>query len=679
MRQLLGLLLLACTVTSAHAGPPSGACDRPVSSGMWVECDSENVAPDNRTRPPVHQPRVEKAAMGSCGQALPIGQSYNARLQGVSCGTAEVQPFVRLPLAMSDEMREAWKTASALHDQFKMQTARKQEQKFEANIQLPMTESWTWQEKVGGFNSQFGTERYTTTCSVERTKHTSYMKTVTDYDNCIRTEETSQCAQTATDYSNCERYESESSGGSSGFGGGYSSGGSSGSRSGGGGSSGGSRSRGGDTGAGESRKDNYDDYDGSMNEYTPGPVADPVVTLVADRRPARSCARYGTKCVRYQTRCADYGTKRVQDWRHESLGTFTYSCEKVRPLWGEWLETRQESRSCRPQPVKYTIEYKTAPTWHPGYTDAQVQRSYHDSLPNQWDLLPGESEKVTLSPNQSSSGSQISPEVSICSRFGAKNRRCEETGWNEYQVRPVRVACTYSPQAPLAVNIDVETLGRMVRKAPNPLHVVGDGTNGSSLIYDPASSRPSAVILEDTSRTTMVDAAENSRTFGTGIDKKAKGASASGGYWQESRFRMRLVREFSSGRTERTSVPNTFGSNQGDIFDQTMTISLEGKDGLERLYRPGGPAEFLFGGLYKKFGVELTPGATYILKIALVQRGLPWYLSGCRDGQTVCEGEDGRGDSYSDELEIKFPANPHVDKRSFFKKFKDFQKHSRQF
>lgn len=702
MRIKLNLLLLFLTTSLAQAAPPSGACDSRVSSGTWIECGSEQVKSDDRPRPSVVQPTAEPI-VGSCGEKLPAHKSYNAQLGEVSCGTAQNQNFVRLPLEMSDKMRKEWKIAAARHDQNKMQEAHKQEQKFVADLQLPMTESWTWQEKVGGFNSRFGTESYTTQCSVQRTKHTSRIEEQPDYNVCIR--RSSECENWETDRNNCLEYEADApvavpipstGGGSLGGGSNYrrdpdppkkpSSGGyapqapaapkpapSRGDRT---------------SGAGESKRSQKSDYQRSKpsssskpsggkrseNIFTPQ-ILTPSLNNDCNRNPARSCIRYGKMCTRYK--CAAYGTKNVQVWDHTNLGTYTYSCEKVRPLWGEWLETRNERRSCRPQPVSFKVSYETAKTWVPGYTDTsgKKHRNYHDSLPNQWDLLAGESERLVMTPNLQS-GTRIVPSLSICSRFNSKKQSCEEDGWNDYQVRPQPVACKYDA-AKLEVNIFVDTIGRNVLTAPNPLRVVTDGSNGTSLVFDSTQARPSAVLLEDTSRTTMMDAALNSRTFGTNEEKDAKGASASGGYWLETRFKMRLLRLDRSGKTERTTIPNTFGSNQGDIFDQTMTISLEGKDGLDRLYRPGGPAEFIFGGLYKHFGVELTPGETYLLKVALVQRGLPWYITGCRDGKKICEGEDGTNDSYSEEIDVKFVANPNVDNRSWFKRLKDWQKHFR--
>jgi hypothetical protein len=621
--------------------------------------------------------------MGSCGEALPSGRSYNASLLGVSCGS-DTQPrhFTRTTLPMTPEMRQAWKFASGKRDEQAMQKAARQQQKFTAEIGLPMEESWTWQQKVGDFDPRFGTERYTTQCYVSRTQHQSHWETVTDYDNCLQDRATSQCESYETDYSHCLEYERDDDSSSS-FGGGAYYGGSSGSNrnrnrgSSSGSSSGSSRPRN-DSGAGESRRSNKRRYDRSENEYRPSTdELKPLLLLAADRKPAASCRRYAKTCARYRRECVRYGTKQVLRWTETDLGNYAYTCEKTRPLWGEWFETRTESRNCRPQAFNFSIDYTTAKDWSPGYTDsAKPERNYHNSIPNQWDLLPGESEDVTLVANQKSSGPTVQPGVSICSRFKPGTSECFENGWNEYRIKPVTVSCQYSPKS-IPVSIEVETLGRVLRKAPNPLKAVKDGTNGTSLVFDAQSSRPSAVMLQDTAREAMLDAAENSRTFGNNKDTSANGASASGGYWQETRFKMRLLQRARYGKLERTTIPNTFGSNQGDIFDDTMTISLEGKDGLDRLYRPGGPAEWLFSDMYKHFGVELTPGETYILKISLVQRGMPWYEAGCHDGTTICEGEDAKNEAYSDEIEVEFQANPSIDNRSLWKRFKDWQKHFR--
>lgn len=83
--------------------------------------------------------------------------------------------------------------------------------------------------------------------------------------------------------------------------------------------------------------------------------------------------------------------------------------------------------------------------------------------------------------------------------------------------------------------------------------------------------------------------------------------------------------------------------------------------------------EVIFGGLYKHFGVELTPDTEYMLLVQTVSRGLPFYESGCKGGKAVCEGEEASTDAYSEAIAIPFTTDKKVDNRSWFKKFKDWQ------
>jgi hypothetical protein len=56
----------------------------------------------------------------------------------------------------------------------------------------------------------------------------------------------------------------------------------------------------------------------------------------------------------------------------------------------------------------------------------------------------------------------------------------------------------------------------------------------------------------------------------------------------------------------------------------------------------------------------------------MYQRGLPFYESGCEEGQS-CEGEKANNESFSNEMILKFTADNRVDQRSWFQKFIDWQ------
>lgn len=146
-----------------------------------------------------------------------------------------------------------------------------------------------------------------------------------------------------------------------------------------------------------------------------------------------------------------------------------------------------------------------------------------------------------------------------------------------------------------SITIGIHTLGRNFQQAPNSLVLAA-----KPLSFQPGKSRPEKLHLVDNSREVQLQAAEHSRDFahrkadGPGeayLDNGSpvKGASASGGYWQESVFKMRLIRKDKWGREVRVTIPNIFNSNVGEIIGDTINVSLEGRDGLDRLYRPGGP------------------------------------------------------------------------------------------
>ena len=609
------------------------------------ECGSEYViGKDNRVRPNVIQPKVSKPVIGFCKSPLPINQTYNVKQLGVTCGEG-AESKDRLPLPVEPSVMDQWDLLSRsgrADAQEEMQRIRQQEIKWSGSINIPMYENWTWDEKVGDFDSRCGMEEWVTTCARDRIENYSVEESY------------QECVAWAKDEP------SPSYGGGSSYGsGGGSSGGSSGYESpfnnhDSGGSSG---------GAGENLGPS--DYDGSSNEYFPSP--EDLSLAGMNRAPAGQCTQYATK---YRT-----------VWKQRPASRVTYSCRKTRPLYCEWFETRRERRRCQDHTVKYNLEYKKDPAWKPGYVDAKnpTVASYEDILPNKFDLLPGENERVFVFGN-SGVTADVTPQVTF------------ENAWNDYSVTasPQSIRCQYGMRPEF--NIAVNTNGRILRKAPNPLALPRDeqGNLLSPLKFEELANgkgKPEAIQLQDVSRATLLAAAQNSRNFtrpeGAGEkDPNAiykdngtplKGASASGGYWQESRFRMQLYRHDKWNRLVRVTLPNTFSSNQSDIFEDTITISLKGKDGLERFYRPSGPLDFALGGIYKAFGIELTPGQEYFINLQVVQRGLRFYESGCGNGKAICEGEDATANSYSEPVIIRFVADPNVDQRSWFKKLKDFQ------
>lgn len=641
---VLGILVLS-TSSLANAADCSNG----------YRCGSEYHDQPYRAPRAFSQPAAP-VVKGSCDANLPSDQSYNAVLTGVTCGEA-AQRNVRTPLEVPKEVRREWDvlSRSGLADaQKRMQQIRQQEVKWSGKLDIPMYENWTYQVMVGDYNSsRCGSENYTTTCYKDREEQYEHVYYVDVCDRYVEDDD-----------------DGPSFGGSGSFGGGSSSGG---------GSSGGSRSspynnsspsqRGGGSGNdyNNSRSRARDSWGSSLEEeYKPTNPSEKFMNQ--SRMPA-------------SRRCVSWSKERKTERRWRSAQRLSYSCVKQRGQWCTWLETRSGSRACKKHTVKYDLEYTKDPKWAPGYVDPvqPTVRSYLEILPNRFDLLPGEQEEIFVFANTGVSKT-VTPKMTF------KNSLEDHAEpWNEYsyRVEPQSISCQFNMKPEFKISVITE--GRNKQTAPNPL-----GVPSEPLKFDSAGikNRPESLQLVDKARAVQLQAAAHSRNFprphnSGNLDPHAvyedngeplKGASASGGYWQESRFKLQLFRKDKWGRDVRVTVrPETYSYDQIDVFNDTITISLEGRDGTDRFYRPGGPMEFLLGRLYKAFNAELTPGREYFIRMWVISRGLPFYESGCKGGKAICKGEEGSAESYGEPLEIPFIAKENIDGRSWFRAFKDWQ------
>ncbi len=637
---------------SAIALPLALHAEQSDCSGKYSCGDEVVTGVDTRQAPQVIQPNSE-AIMGLCKVEIPSSQSYKAVIHSLKCGEG-AESKDRFPAPVSKDIMDEWDLLSRsgiANAQEKMQKLRQTDLSWTGVVDFPMYESWSFEKKVGGFDGRCGMEPWETTCERTRTEvYTTEETYCAEYEQIIDAPTPSVTPSVAPR----SNYNPSSSGGSSG---GYK-----------------------PTptpspykstvppapkGRGESGGSLRNSYQDRVNSYKKRSSYEVLPKrFIAS---AGKCIRYGTRTLKH-TRPAD---------------SLKYRCMKSRPKFCEWFETQTVTRRCPDHKANYTVEYKKDPSWQPGYVDkSNPARSYIDILPNKYDLLNGESEEVAVFSNTGVS-TQLQPKAKITSK------------WNEYRSEavPYAIQCEFGMTP--TFKIEIATVGRNKQRAPNPLGLRADekGNPIEPLAFETAvngKGKPYQIRLQDKSRATLLAAAQNSRTFArpddaaeadtNAIYKKAKnkdipGMSASGGYWAETQFKMQLFRTDKWGRLVRVTLPNKFSSNQGDIVGDTINISLKGKDGLEKFYRPGGPLEFIFGGIYKRFGVELTPGYEYVIKVQTTQRGLPFYESGCRDGGSVCEGEEASTDSYSEPLLIKWTADENVDERGWLKKFRDFQEH----
>lgn len=593
---------------------------------------------DNRVRPRVVQP-LGPVLKSPCGGTIGSAESYQSIIHDVVCGEGAIAKN-RLPLAVEKELMSEWDvmSRSGIADaQDRMQQMRQADISWSGRIEFPMWESWTYQKLVGDFNgAQCQYEDWHTTCARDREVQEEYLEDVTDYSNCLDWEE-------EPDYSSSES--------SSAFGGSP--------------STPSSNPYGSDLGSdsgSNSYESNYENHvDDAFDRYP-----DSIRAIDVARDPA------GKKCIRY-------GTKKERRTRWVKANRLEYNCLKQRPRWCTWFVDQKISRSCPNHTAKFNLKYNKDESWKPGYVHAGDRvRDYHDLLPNKFDLLPGEFEKI-VTYSTLGRGTVLKPAVVFDSQ------------WNDYSAKatPSSLVCKYGMQP--EIEYEVTTVGRKKAKSPNllALPVEDDGSEKSP--FEGGSSGvmqlPFKMELVDRSRAMMLQASMMSRTFPrpTGaidrdeqaIHKTMKNNEAIAtaqdmGFWVDTQFKVQLFRYDKWGRKVRMTPSNQFASNYVDMFDDFVTLNFENGRLPNKFYAGIGPLQSIFGMVWNIFGVELSPGAKYSMSVQILQRGLPFYESGCSDDRDSCEGEVANSRSFSEPLEVEFTAGKDVS-RSLLRRLKDWQ------
>ncbi len=612
-------------------------------------CGSERViGVDSRPRLPITQPVGPTGLKGACEGNISAAQSYKAVVNPLTCGEGAIG-HDRIQTPLSKQLMNKWSVISrsgAPDAQKRMQEVRKIDLKFEGEIDYPVFESWSYEAIDGGYNASCGMESWDTQCAVSRSVQVSEPEQVEDRSNCLEYEILpDEPVSSGNSGYNSGGYASPSNPGS------YNPGNSPVDRS--------APKK--DKGSGESKSEGRSKSKGYFDEGS-------IREITFDRSPA---SRRG--------QCLKYGKKWVTKTWTETKPDISYQCLKQRPRWCTWPVRVPVSRRCNDQKVKYTVQYEHDPKWVPGFVDAKSRhRDYQQILPNKFELLVGESENFTVFNNYGES-TQMRPAFKIDSK------------WNEYSqsIEPKALSCEYKKSGEFKVS--VFTVGRNLVKAPNPLALPKDADGKDIFPLKVENGKPTRLYLQDLGRSTQVRAAELSRMFSKPdnaakaqrevIYNKAKVTSnevtglVGDAYWQETQYRFQLYEKGRWGRTSMLTVPTTFGSNQGYAMRDRLEISLVGEDAIKDSYRAAGPAHKMLGWLWEQTGAEFTPGQTYHFKVQALPRGLPFYESGCKNGQVTCEGQEGNESAYSEPVTIQWLAPKDIDNRSLFKKFKDFQKY----
>lgn len=649
MKHFASFLILALVAIGAQAQEFKDPNLRAYSCGGRISCGSIQVTErDTRTAPAITQPKADAPTIGACGTPLPDGQDYQARLTGTTCSPSNEKSHQRLPMPVDQDKKDkAMQVLSSVNDSVTKRT-RAQELlytpiKWSDEFQISMSESWQYSVLTGDFNGP--SESYDTTCSMDRTEtydvavpiYETYcaQREIIEDDPPPRKEPTYNPPVTRPD----------------------------------------SRSESRQTPTPMTRPDNQPSRPAPRpQEQRPAPPSQPrpkppepspdrlkgtssseIKSQSQDnynkkRRPngidgasykhdlfrqLRSIASREGRCIREAQR--DTGRTRLEP-RSRTLPSISGLCTARRGTWRTYFVSRQSQRSCAPQTVKVNVDYKLDPNWNP------KNSAYLDILPNKYDLLPGESEIIKVKGNVAQNA--VAPVLSV------------ENGWNKYftKIIPERLSCDINKKE---FTIEVHTESRIKRRAPNPFQLP-EGTEALVGLDD--KGRPNALKLVDSVRGIRLDASMNSRQFGQpAAEEKSEpkniGQSEAGGseaFWVGTQFRMSLYSYDWQGRKVHVTLPNAFTTNKTDVFRNEMEISLGGFGGMDRLYRPAGPLQFIFGGLYKYLGVELSPNTDYTLEVQAAQREFPFYESTCQNGRTTCGDQEAAEAKFSEPITIKF-------------------------
>lgn len=612
-------------------------------SGGNIECSHVIVSePDRRPRPAIEQPRATERTMGACGTYLPAGQDYRAQLTGTSCGGVRAFERPRLPMPLDQNLKDKAdqllnSSMDDLKKRTKAQEVLRQEIAWTDVFQMPMSESWTYVQIQGDFSGP--AENYQTVCSM--TRREKYQVPVEVYKNeCAEWETVPERRNDPVYVPSTPTYRERDN-----------------HNSGGGGSTYSPPARREEpprdklngTSSDEIRQRSRDNYERLRQQRgNNGSLIEETLLKSRGLAQERRCVRHRKVYVR-----TDYETR----WR--DLSPVTAPCMAQRGTWRTYPVTVSGSRRCDDQKVSVKVRFTHDPDWTP------ANPKYLDLLPNKFDLLPGEKESVIVGLNSSPSSSVTA---------GAR----VDNGWNEYGVRvsPASLACKLGEKS---FTIEIDTKNRIKRKAPNPFSLPDDQ---KAIIGLDDKGRPKSLKLIDQARGLRLDQSMNSRRFETprATDGEAAdpgesiGQSEAGGseaFWVSTQFRMTLYKIDGLGRRFPVTLPNKFATDRTDVFDNEMLISLGGRGGMDRLYRPSGPLQFIFGGLYHYLGVELSPETNYELEVKAAQREFPFYESTCSTGEVACGDENSKEELFSEAIVIKFKTEQ--TQRSWLKWLKDKQ------
>lgn len=637
-------------------------------------CDEETRAADTRVKPGITQPISAQPIQGSCIQ-IPAAQSFQAQIGALECGsTSVVQSRERIQYPQEHLDRNAENIQANQREE--AQKVLKATVGYNEQLKFTVKENWTYKRKVGDFvdcRGRYGAEggaveTYRTQCFRQTRNEKVFRKVITKKRN---------CARFTPKPPDPEPVSSGGSGvyipGSTGGGGGYS-------------PSPAPSYHYSPPSAPSGRGETYQEMErngtGSKAWGDGGYLNIQEIlnqkTILPEisRDPARS--NYYGQMREMDSRviltdgdsgtygCDDWGNYKVVDTDKEeytiSADPLSYSCIRTRNQWCTWFVDEPATALC-PEQKTATVDVKfvTPSDWNPS------NPLYDDQLPNKFDLLLGEAEFLKISANDSLS-STMRPSLRIENAVKDKNGKYRELPWNKYETRisPGAVTCQYKDQK---FEMEVNTLGRNVQAAPNPLQIPTDEA-GNYLAFEGTDSkgRPAILNLINPARSLVLDRSNLSRIFGadpndpTATSSVAKKDEANKGgvpkqFWENTKFWMRLYWKDKRGTQVKVTQAKQFDINKANPVGDYLAVSLDGKMGMDKFYNLALPFEdvlsFLGG------DAALDPNQEYFLEIKVAQPGFNGiYTSGYRPDDKTPENERKIKDksAYSESLVIPMKA-----------------------
>lgn len=329
---------------------------------------------------------------------------------------------------------------------------------------------------------------------------------------------------------------------------------------------------------------------------------------------------------------------------------------------------RRASMKCSSQQMNYTGEYIKDMKW------GVDSSGYHDLIPNKYDLLPGENERLTLNLH---GGSSLNQTLS----FSDDNN----PNYNEYDIRysgsAMGARCEEGVNPEL--HIKIATIRRIKRNSPNAfvLPIDMEGNSVEPLIFAQkvldkgvaVNSHPVSLRLSDVSAGIVEVTADNSYDIDKSEDTKLAKQHP---FFKNTKMKLQLVEDKWYGDSHH-SAPVHIDDAQAVA---SMFLSLSEIDEVANSEFWNIPLNSEKFNIYKRdnfiaraLGLTkkmLKPGARYLLRVSMYQKGMPFYHALC-DEKTIEKGiecTDAEEDVYSKPLDIAFRARVDVDERTTYEK-----------